>query len=161
MIDYTYSWMSVERGCFEYLNRVLGTIEGVQAFPMKDMPRTMPSDGTDFFIWEFSINGGAIPVQRQQRGNLELGAWQMDASFRAICTTDDVAMLVGGVLVNALPATSADNINGLARLYPTEFPSREKTTERVFNTDRAGDERIFFEVTLPLVAAFSNVERMT
>jgi hypothetical protein len=159
-IDYTYSWDSIERGCFEYINRVMGTIEGVTAYTLDTFPRTMPSDDADFFIWHFSINGGAVSVFRNDRTKLPGGPFEMDAEFMASCSTDRVAKLVGGILLNALPANNAD-VAGLGRLYNTEYPSRERTTKPVLNPTRAGDERIFFDVTVPLRAIFDNVERTT
>lgn len=157
--DYIHSWNSVERGCFEYLKTALGTLEGVQAFTFEDMPRTMPDDDADFYIWHFAINGGAKQVQRQDRANVIGGAWQMDAEFMAICSTDYLAKLVGGIVEGAMPATASD-VDGLGMLYSTEFPSRERVTRNVLNEDRAGDERIFFEVRVPMVAAFGNVDKM-
>ena len=157
--DFTYSWHAVERGCFEYLNKALGTLENVQAFTLDDMPRTMPDDGADFYIWHFMINGGAKNIQRQNRALIPSGAWEMNAEFSASCSTDYVAKLVGGIIENAMPATSAD-VDGLALLYNTEFPSRERVTRNVLNEDRAGDERIFFEMRIPMIAAFGNVDKM-
>lgn len=157
--DYTHSWHTVERGCFEYINNALGTIENVQGFTLENMPRTMPDDGEDFYIWHFAINGGTKDVQRLVRGQVIGGAWQMNAEFSAICTTDYLAKLIGGTMENALPATG-DDVTGLARLYNTEFPSRERVTRNVFNEDRAGDERVFFEVRIPMIAAFGNVDKV-
>jgi hypothetical protein len=158
--DYTYSWDSIERACFEYLNNVLGTVEGVAAFTLETYPRTMSDDDQDFFIWHFSINGGPVTVFRNSRAMLPGGPWEMDAEFIAECTTDRTAKLVAGLVLNALPADQND-IPGLARLYHTEYPRRERTTKPVLSTTRAGDERVFFEVTIPMRAIFDNVERTT
>ena len=157
--DYTYSWHTVERGCFEYINQALGTLEDVQGYTLETMPRTMPDDGSEFYIWHFAINGGTKDVQRQNRSQVINGAWQMNAEFSAICSTDYLAKLVGGIIEQALPATSEDVV-GLARLYNTEFPTRERVTRNVFNADRAGDEQIFFEVRVPMIAAFGNVDKV-
>lgn len=157
--EYIHSWHSVERGCFEYLKTALGTLENVQAFTTETMPRTMPDDGSEFFIWHFAINGGTKQVQRQSRANVVNGSWQMNAEFMAVCSTDYLAKLVGGIVENAMPA-KGDDVEGLAMLYSTEFPSRERVTRNVFNEDRAGDERVFFEVRIPMVAAFGNVDKV-
>ena len=152
---FLYAWQTVETGCRDYLNTALGTIEGIQGFTEQDWPRTVPSNGDDFFIWRFGINGGGEVVQRNSRATVIGGAWHMDAEFMAICSTDAVALAVAGLVIDALPATSAD-VTGLARLYFTEWPSRQRIVQNLLNDENAGQEQIFYELRIPMSAAFSN-----
>ena len=155
MSNFLYAWNSIENGCYGYFREALGTLDGVQAFTFEDMPRTMPDDSEQFFIWSFKIDGGGEVVQRSNRNNLEAGAWKMDAMFTARCSNDTVAKSVAGIIINALPVLGSD-VDGLARLYHTAWPSRQYITVPVANENRAGDERRFVELIIPMACAFGN-----
>lgn len=157
--DYTYSWHTIERGIFEYFQRVLGTVEGITGYTEETFPRTIASDAAGFYIFKFSMNGGGNPVIRQTRTQVINGAWTMNGEVKAICSDDYTAKLVGGMCFNACPINGTD-IDGLSLAYATEHPSRERELVKVASDERAGDEQIFYVVTLPLVVAFGNVERI-
>ena len=156
MSNYLYAWASIERGCFEYFQRALGTIEGVQGYTVDDLPRTMPSDAEDYFLWSFKIDGGSEVIQRGDRSQLINGAWKMDATFQAWATTDYLAKQIAGIIIDALPVLPTDGVDGLARLYHTAWPSREWVLRNVLSDDRAGDERRFVQLTIPMECAFGN-----
>ena len=160
MSNFLHSWSSVERGCIDYLSRVLGTIEGVQGYNTDALPRTMPDDATDFYIWTFRIDGGAEVVHRNNRTQINAGAWKMDAVFQSWSTTDYLAKQIAGAVIDAMPALGADGIEGLARLYHTAWPTREWVLRNVLNDDRAGDERRFVQMTLNMECGFGNVPRI-
>jgi hypothetical protein len=155
---FAHSWATIEAGCFDYLGRALGTIEDVQGFRVDNLPRTMPDDGTDFFIWSFKIDGGSDVVQRPNRNQVIGGAWKMAAEIVVWATTDALAKRIAGLVLDALPATGGD-VDGLSRLYYTAFPTREWVVRGVLNEDRAGDERRFVQLTIPMECAFGNVGR--
>lgn len=156
---FLYAWHSVELGCRDYFNKTLGTIEGVTAFSMQNMPRIMPDDGVDYFIWTFDINGGPVNVQRANRTRVINGAWHMNATLKAWCATDYTAKRVGGLIMEALPVLAAD-VEGLAMLYPTEYPTRAMTVLNLDNENNAGQEQRFFELTVPMMAAFQNTRKI-
>lgn len=153
---FTYSWHSIERGCWEYWNRVFGTLENVTAFSMRDLPKTLPNASS--FIWRFSINGGEIAVPRSSRSVAVNGAWHMDAMLEAWCPTDELALWIGGTIMDNEPVVSTD-VDGLLRLYVTAFPSREPDMIRLGGDDNAGQEILCVRLTVPMKAAFSNVEQ--
>jgi len=155
-----YSWATVERGCLDYFANVLGTLEGVRSFNVDAWPRNMPDDNDEFFAWVFKIDGGGEVVQRNKRSELRVGAWKMDAEFKAICSSDYVAKLVAGEILESLPVLPTDNIEGLSRLYHTGWPSREWVVRGVENENRAGDERRFVELIIPMACAFGNTGRI-
>ena len=155
--NYTKSWKTVEDGCRAYLNGVLGTVEGATAFSEQDFPREMPSDENGFFIWKFSINGGAVNVNRQTRTALPGGVWEMDAEFEAICSDDATALDVGGTVWQGLPALGAD-VPGLVRLFPTSHPSRARALVNFGGAENAGQERVAFRLAIPMRAVFGNCE---
>lgn len=153
--DYRFAWENAERGCWEYFNRVLGTIEGITAFDGDNMPRTVPGDGADFFIWTFKINGGAVEAFRQDRTEILGGNWHMNAVLDLWTTSDALAKRLGGIILDALPVTGGD-VDGIAQLYPTAWPSRTREHREVVTGDRAGDERIFYHLTQEMACAFGN-----
>lgn len=158
--SFLHSWSSVERGLIDYFSAVLGTIEGVQGYTVDTLPRTMPDDSTDFYIWTFRIDGGTEIIQRQNRSDIPSGAWKMDAVFQAWATTDYLSKQIAGAVLDALPVTPSDGVDGLARLYYTSWPTREWVTRGVLNDQRAGDERRFVQLTLTMECAFGNVPRI-
>jgi hypothetical protein len=160
MSNFLHAWSTVERGLMDYFSRTLGTIEGVQGYNTDSMPRNMPDDGAAFFIWQFKIDGGGEVVHRNDRNEINGGAWKMNAEFRAYCSTDYVAKQVAGQVLDALPALPTDGIDGLAMLYHTEWPTRTWTTMGVENDERAGDTRRFVELIINMECAFGNTGRI-
>lgn len=158
--SFLYSWSSVERGLVDYFSAVLGTIQGVQGYTVDDLPRTMPDDATDFYIWTFRIDGGSDVIHRNDRTSIPAGAWKMDAVFQAWATTDYLSKQIAGAVLDALPVMPSDGIDGLARLYHTAWPTREWVLRNVLNEERAGDERRFVQLTLNMECAFGNVPRI-
>ena len=158
--SFLHSWASVERGLVDYFGVQLGTIEGVQGYTVDTLPRTMPDDSTDFYIWMFKIDGGSNVIQRQSRDQIVNGAWHMDAMFQAWATTDYLAKQIAGAILDALPAVPSDGIDGLARLYNTAWPNREWVVRGVLNDQRAGDERRFVQLTIPMAVAFGNTAKI-
>lgn len=154
-MSYVYSWKSVERGCWEYFNRVLGTIEGVTAFSLRSLPKTLPDENS--FIWRFAINGGQKPVRRQRRSELINGAWLMDALFEAWGISDDVIMIVGGTIEENTPICADDGVPGLLRLDTVAYPSREPDTIRLGGEANAGQDILCVRLTIPMQVAFGNV----
>jgi len=157
MSNFIQSWAACERKAIEYFCGVLGSLEGVTAFSEQDFPRTMPTDDAEFALWKFTINGGAVGVQRQTRAAIEGGVWEMDAEFLARCTTDETAKTVAGTVFNSVPVLGSD-IDGIARIYPTQYPSRERVIVNLENEANASQEVIMFEVRIPMRAVFGNME---
>jgi hypothetical protein len=151
------AWNNVERGCFEYLARALGTIEDVQGFTVDTLPRVMPADVEDYFIWTFKIDGGSEIVQRNSRSQVVNGAWKMDAQFTAFCVSDYTAKRVAGIIIDALPCDHRDGIEGLARLYQVSNPTRQHVLRNVESDERAGDQQRFVEITINMECSFSNI----
>jgi hypothetical protein len=157
---FLYAWETVERGCFEYFQRALGTIEGVQGYTVDNLPPSMPDDAASYFLWTFKIDGGGDVIQRNDRTQLPRGAWKMDAQFQCWASTDYLSKQITGIIIDALPVLASDGIEGLAMLYHTAWPSREWVLRPVVSDDRAGDERRFVQVTLPMECAFGNTNRI-
>ena len=155
MSSFRYSWQAVERRCWEYFNRVLGTIEGLTAYSLRDMPKTLPDANS--YIWRFSINGGSKSVVRQTRTQAVNGTWLMDASFEAWGIDDDAMMQVGGLIEESCPVLSTDGVPGLLRLDAVGFPSREPDMIRLAGADDAGREILCVRLTVPMRAAFGNI----
>jgi hypothetical protein len=158
--SFVHSWASCERLCFDYLQTALGTIEGAQGFTPENFPREMTGDESYWFIWTFRISGGAMDVQRQARTEATGGVWHMDAEFTALCASDAVAKQVGGTVVGALPVADTD-VPGLSRLYATQYPAIERVVKSLLNGENAGQEKTFFEVRVPMRAAFSNIDEVS
>jgi hypothetical protein len=156
---YTYAWESAERRCFEYLNKIIGTVDGITAFQFDNMPATLPSTLDDVLIWEFQINGGAVAVSRPDRTHVVDGAWHMEAMFRAVCFKDKWARYVGGILFDNLPATK-DDMEHVARLYATQYPSRRRTVLRILGDADSGQEDRAIELTIPMMCAFYNAPQI-
>lgn len=157
--DWKTAWRTVEEGCREYLNGVLGTVEGVSCYSMTALPRQVPQDDPLFFMWAFGINGGPVVAFRQNRTEIVGGIWKMNAEFMAICSTDEVAMTVAGAVVDALPATASD-VSGLAvrnGLHLVEYPERRRITMALGDAAGAGKEQVFIELTIRMGVAFQNV----
>ena len=133
--DFTYAWKNAERGCWEYWNNVLGSVEGLTAFSLRNLPKTLPN--AESFIWRFSLNGGGIAVPRQSRDRLTGGAWQMDGLMECWTTSDDTAMWLGGIIMHSQPIVSTD-VPGLQRCYASEYPSREPDMIKLGGDDNAG-----------------------
>lgn len=155
-MSFAYAWSAIERGCWEYWNKVFGTVEGYSAFSMRTFPQTLPDEKA--FIWRFSINGGAIAVPRSSRSVAVNGAWLMEANLEAFCTDDETALMVGGLVMENEPVL-AEDVEGLARLYVTAFPSREMDVIRLGGDANAGQEVLGVRLTVSMMAAFGNVER--
>ena len=153
---FTYAWQNAERGCWEYWNKVFGTVEGLTAFSVRDMPRTLPEK--DAFIWRFVFSGGTKQVLRPDRSTVLNGAWTMDALLEAWAADDDTAMWLGGIVEENQPVLASD-VPGLERLYTTSFPSRDMDTLRLGGTDNAGQDILVVRVTIPMIAVFSNTDR--
>ena len=156
-MSYASAWEAAERKCFDYLQAALGTIEGVHGYTPDTLPREMTGDEDDFFIWTFRISGGAVDVHRNVRTEIVNGCWHMDAEFMAYCVSDPMAKSVAGTVMGALPVLPAD-IEGVGKLYPVSYPTIERTTRSLVNNENAGQERVFFVVTIAMKCAFSNME---
>jgi hypothetical protein len=155
MSSFRYSWQAVERRCWEYFNRILGTIEGLTAYSMRDLPKTLPDANS--YIWRFSINGGTKTVMRQTRDQVVNGSWLMDATFEAWGLDDDAMMLVGGMIEESTPVLATDGIPGLARLDAVGFPSREPDMINLGGDDNAGQGTLCVRLTIPMRVAFGNI----
>lgn len=154
---FTYSWQSVERGVWEYWNKVFGTVEGLTAYNIRSLPKTLPDANS--FIWKFKMGGGQITVRRQTREKAVNGAWLMDAMLEAWTIDDDTALWIGGIIMEHNPIVSTDGIGGLQRCDATAFPDRENDTIRLGGTDNAGQEILCVRVFVPMQVAFGNTER--
>jgi hypothetical protein len=84
----------------------------------------------------------------------------MDAMMEAWAIDDATAFLIGGLIMENEPVT-ADDVEGLQRLYATSFPSRELDTIRLGGADNAGQEVLCVRLTVPFGVAFNNTERAT
>jgi len=157
---WAYALSSVYRGCFDRWASILGTIEGARGYTVDTMPRGVPSDGADYFIWGFDISGGPIEVFRQTRAQVVGGAWHMDARLEVVCGTDDLAKRIAGEAMEALPFVEAD-VTGLARLYPVSFPEFSWELREVVDAERAGEEARYRIMVLPMRCAFGNTEKLT
>jgi len=73
--------------------------------------------------------------------------------------SDATAMMLGGLIMEHEPVTSADGIAGLQRMYATDWPSREPDLIRLAGDDDAGQEILCVRLTVPIVAAFYNTDR--
>lgn len=153
--SFRYTWQAVERRLWEYFNRVLGTVEGLTAFSLRELPKTLPD--VNSYIWRFAMNGGNKTVMRQTRDQVVNGAWLMDATFEAWGASDDAMMLVGGVIEESTPVLSTDGIPGLVRLDATAWPSREPDSIRLGGDDNAGQEILCVRLTIPMRVAFGNI----
>lgn len=158
--SFVHSWSACERHCFSYLQTALGSIEGVNGYTIETMPREMASAEDYYYIWEFSIGGGSMDIQRQSRAEIPGGVWSMDAIFTAICSTDTIAKQVGGTVIGALPATGSD-VPNLGRLFATSYPSIQRVTRSLSNKENAGQERVFFKVDISMRVTFDNMEATT
>lgn len=154
---FTYSWQAVERGVWEYWNKVFGTVEGLTAYNIRSLPKTLPDANS--FIWKFKMGGGQITVRRQTREKAVNGAWLMDAMLEAWTIDDDTALWIGGIIMENNPIVSTDGIGGLQRCDATVFPDRENDTIRLGGTDNAGQEILCVRVFVPMQVAFGNTER--
>jgi len=155
--DFTKSWRLIEDRCRAYFNSVLETVDGITGYSMQSFPAQMPSDNHGYFIWQFSINGGAVGVHRQTREALPGGVWEMDAEFMALCADDEAALNLGGLVWQQIPVLGTD-VDGLARLYPTAYPSRERALVNLGGNVNANQEQVFFRMVIPMRAVFGNVE---
>jgi hypothetical protein len=154
---FSTAWAAAERSCFDYFQSVLQTIEGVHGYTPDTFPREMTVGESDFYIWTFKISGGAGELLgRNSRSEATGGSWHMDAEFMAVCAADSVAKSVGGLVIGALPVTSSD-IAQIGKLYATAYPSIERTTRSLVTATSAGEERIFFELRVPMRCAFDNI----
>ena len=156
-IPFTYSWSSVERGIWEYWNKVFGTVEGLTAFNMRKLPKTLPDSNS--FIWRYKQGGGQISVRRQSRDRAVNGTWLMDAMLEAWTMEEETAMWIGGIVMQNAPITIADGIDGLQRCDVVAFPDREPDTIRLGGADNAGQEILCVRLFVPMQVAFGNAER--
>jgi len=153
---FTYAWQNIESGLFEYWSRVFGSVKDVQGFSLRTLPKTLPERNS--FIWRLSLNGGQ-KTQRQNRAQLQGGAWTMNGLIELWADSDATAMMLGGMIMEHEPVTEADGIAGLQRMYATDWPSREPDVIRLAGDDDAGQEILCVRLTVPIVAAFYNTDR--
>jgi hypothetical protein len=153
-----YAWENAQRGCFEYFNKLLGTLEGISAHTITTYPPVLPDLEDKTFIWKFTISGGPITVFRQTRKEILGGAWKMNAVFEAVFNSEITARSVAGSIMNALPVLQTD-VEGLARLYPVSWPEINRIASRVRGSENAGEEVLAYHIQINMECAFYNTER--
>lgn len=163
MSDTAYwSWDAAERRCFEYIQRVLGTLEGVQGFMPEDFPRTatVPSECNN---WTFEISGGDSPFIRspQERGNTE--AMWMLATFKGRFTERSLAKRVACALWEALPAGESDDpvLAGIAQIQSTGYPQCTADVVEIAADQEEGGETRVWVVEIPCWVVFGYLEQYT
>lgn len=154
--QFTYAWQNIERGLFDYWSKVFGSLEGVQGFSMRNLPKTLPARNS--FIWRVVLNGGQKTI-RQNRDNLKGGAWTMNGTIELWADSDETAMMLGGLVMEHEPVLETDGIKGLQMMYATEWPTREPDVIRLAGKDDAGQEVLCVRLVVPIVAAFYNTDR--
>ena len=165
MSNFTASWQSASRGVWEYWNKVFGTVEGVQAFGLRDCPRTiimpvMPKVQAveAAFMWRFKMGGGE-KVLRQNRVQITGGAWKMPGILEAWCIKEDMAFQIGGLIEDNDPITGTD-VPGIARCYAINHPDYEDAVISISGADDAGQEVLGVRIWSDMVCAFGNMDRV-
>jgi len=154
---YTYAWKNINRGVFEYWQKVFGTVENLQGYPYRLFPSAIKRSNE--FIWRVKIGGGN-KVPRGSRSQITGGAWLMDATLETFCTTEDVAYELGGIVMDHEPVTESDVI-GLQRFHAITQPDIELATLRVEGPTDAGQEILCVRMWVDFQCAFHNTEKKT
>lgn len=157
-----WSWVSAERLCFEYLNKELGTIEGVNGFKPEDYPRTATLS-SECNNWMFEMSGGESPFIRSpvERGNASM-LWML-ATFTGRFTERDVAQRVAMAVWSILPAgeTTDNKLTGIVEVQPTAYPSVTPDTVELANDLEKGGEQRIWVVKIPCHVVFEYLPQIT
>ena len=157
-----WSWDAAERRCFEYLQKVLGTLEGINGFMPEDFPRVATAV-YECNNWTFEITGGEQPHTRspQERGNSKV-MW-MSATFRARFTERNLAKRVACAVWEALPAGADDDpvLAGIAQIQPTGYPQLTPDVQDIANDQEEGGETRVWLVEIPCWVVFGYLDQFT
>jgi len=165
MLTAEYAWESAERRCFEYLAGKLGTLEGVGHFMPEDYPRLMQSAAA-VNEWRFEITGGPDNPHGVN------SAWQMDGVFTGRFSSRSTALRTAGLVMEYTPAGSnwtATKGDDRAIVDVAEFSlsGRPEVKRDVADTDpdaegaTAAGSVVVWELTIPLMIVFGNIEKIT
>ncbi len=157
-----WSWDAAERRCFEYINKTLGTLEGVQGFMPEDFPRvaTVPSECNN---WTFEISGGDSPHIRSPQERVNTKSMWMNATFRGRFTERKLAKLVACAVWDELPAGAADDpvLAGIAEIQATGYPQiTADVAEIAADQDEGGETRVWL-VEIPCWVVFGYLDQYT
>lgn len=156
-----WSWLSAERKCFDFVNKALGTVEGIQGYKPEDFPRvaTLSSECNN---WMFEISGGDSPFIRSPSEQGNTRALWMQATFKGRFTERDLAQRVACAVWDVLPSGESTDptLAGIAQIQPTAYPSVVSDVVELTSDLAVGGEARVWIVTIPCWVVFGYLEQV-
>lgn len=158
-----WAWDTAEQRCFDYLNKVLGSIPQIESF-RGALPR-LASRPDALIQWAFAINGGAnvlIPPP-EQRGNIR--TWHNESAIVGRFTDRRTALQIIGLVRKATPAGTrpgqAPEIEGVQSLYILAHPQVSQITVELESDLDAGGLVACWSIFIPMAVCYDNQDKIT